>query len=602
MVKVALQVLKLAAFVVAFRLALCLPVYAENVLKPTNSSDEAGQQQVATEPQVRIASFYPQGTYGLFLPGQLVQLTLVLTNASEQPRSVNLFTTVRDFDEQLIHRQQEPLTLEPNTSTEYELLVPAQWKLGFYSVRTEVREGAERLDQVIRSFCVVASPEGPNDPFFGFSVARKRLWMIDALRLIGMGTASIFMDWTREREPGEYDWASKDREVDLLGKAGFRMLGSHQNHQPDYRAHVAPQWELERIKHRRQANQDPYPDEHFEAYGRFVETMVNRYKDQIHTWYLMNEIDKPMRTDPQAPMEYYVKKVKAFAQAAKRADPDCRVVGLGVAGNDATKKPPYPAARRIWAQVHPYLDGFWPHPYAWPRYIGGERRVQIPESFFRKALYDALDMIRPSGKANLGISENGYACPPDTPINSAYGKEMARLTARTMILARSIPEVECILYFTVFECGEGGFAYGLWELEGGGSLVVIKQATPETPVWPRPVVAAYATVARFLSHVSDPHMLQADEEVCGCAFKTDRGWVIPLWTTRQDPAVFEVELPGEIDVYDLMGNRVTRIGPGPVEVNLTDAPVFLVGSQGSYDQVIEGFEAGVARPSSASTD
>jgi len=568
-------------------LAMCLPVSGQD----TATTAEA-------DPPIKITSFYPQGVAGLFQPNEPVRFNLKLAGSEQQKSPVPITITVRNFDGHAVHQQIESVTLKNAPDITHKIFIPGQSKFGFYSVRAEVQseaKDAQPIDQAVSSFCVVQPRKGRNDPFFGVAKPRNKPWMAEALRMIGVGTMPIGAYWhSSEPAPGHYDWSSKDQAVELYRKAGFRLLGFHTAYDPLRGKSRAPEWEKQRVKRRQAAGLDPHDDEHFQAYARFVEQMVSRYKDRIKTWYLTNEIDIPMRTNWEAPMRYYVRRVKTFTQAARKADPHCRVVGIGVAGSDARKTPPYPAARAIWKQVHQYLDGFWPHPYASPRYIRPGRRVRIPETFLRKNLLDALAMIRPAGKSNLGISENGYAIRPDLATESPQARKMAKLAARTTILARSIPELECLCYFTVFKCREGGHTYGMWEIEGSGTYPEHKKLTPDDPKWPRPVVAAYATVTRFLSHTRDPRYLRTHRDVYACAFKKDHGWVIPAWTTLTDPVGFEFQAPSPVEVYDLMGNLQKRAGPGPVQLDLTDAPLFLVGSDRDYETTVTRFEAGTS--------
>jgi len=552
---------------------------------------------------VSIQSFYPHGVKGLFLPGQTPVFTLRLNYSGDKNAPpLQLATKVYDFDQQIVYHKDKKLTLNQVGTSNHELRLPTPAKLGFYSVHGEIRPDPElsKLPPDTKpvtagtSFCVITPPQGPNDPFFGISRFRWRKWMLEPLRLIGVGSLFLRTHWGRETQPGHTDWSATDAALDFYQKSGWNVIGYNPNFAPHKRPGNTPKWELKRIEQRKAAGKDPYPDEHFQAYGRWVQEMVSRYKGRIKTWYICNEIDVPMRTDPITPMEYYVKKVIAFSKAARKADPNCRIAAVGVAGSDADKVPPYPAARAIWKHVHEYIDEFWPHPYASPRTIGPIRPVRIPETFLRRALFDALELIRPYGKDTLGISENGYSIHPDHALEGPYARQMAKLTARTTILARTVPQLKCLCYFTANKTRESGHTYGLWEDQGDGSVRQYKALTKDSPMWPRPVVAAYATTTRFLAHTTDPRFFQPHKEVYGCGFKRASGWVFPMWVTGPDPATVQIDLPAAVEVFDLMGNRVTQAGPGPAELKLTDSPIFIASADpepGPFDQAVARFQA-----------
>ena len=72
-----------------------------------------------------------------------------------------------------------------------------------------------------------------------------------------------------------------------------------------------------------------YPPKNYEAYGKFVKALVNRYKDRIKTWEVWNEPDIWIYW--QGKRDQFAKFIKIAAQAVKEADPDAKVVFPGIA-------------------------------------------------------------------------------------------------------------------------------------------------------------------------------------------------------------------------------------------------------------------------------
>lgn len=72
-----------------------------------------------------------------------------------------------------------------------------------------------------------------------------------------------------------------------------------------------------------------YPPKDFEAYGKFVKALVNRYKDRIKTWEVWNEPDIWIYW--QGTRDQFAKFLKIGAKAVKEADPEAKVVFPGIA-------------------------------------------------------------------------------------------------------------------------------------------------------------------------------------------------------------------------------------------------------------------------------
>ncbi|MFZ2653781.1 MAG: sugar-binding protein [Victivallales bacterium] len=550
-----------------------LPESEVNLLKNV----KAGKEEVS------IHKIYPLGEKGLFIQGEPVVFALEVKNGYAEDKEITLGATVKDFFDETVCKKEVILKLEPLAVSKHQITLPGQKKLGFYSVDMFLKKDMPSLPGRVSSFCIVSPPE-TNDPFFGSSSFRYTRPMADAMRLIGMGTVMVMTGWASvEEEKGVYDWDKMDSEVDFWLSKGFRVIGTVMNQQPDF-SHpwVTPLWARKEAEKRREQGGSPWPEEYFQRHGKFAEKLADHYKDRIKVWYMMNEINIPMRDAAKAEeaMEYYINMVRAFSDGARRADPECKIAGLGVSGaGEINAHPPYPDARKIWGRIHSCLDWFCPHPYPSPRTFGPGLRVPTPESFFRQALLDAVDVVRPNGKLNIGVTENGMSIVRGLPLGSPYQKEWAKYLARTMIIARSVPEMRFLAQFTVNDCEEGLGNYGLWELSGGGSAGAAARAGLE-PAWPRPGVSAYATVSRFLNNVTEPEELNPHKDIFGYAFrKKDGGSIVALWTVSNEPVSFLIESEEEVRVHDLMGNKVKTLSKGTNELFLTDAPLFLVSNE-----------------------
>jgi hypothetical protein len=78
----------------------------------------------------------------------------------------------------------------------------------------------------------------------------------------------------------------------------------------------------------------PVTDEERALFARFVYETVKRYKKYVHVWEIWNEPNITPFWSPKPDVKEYAKLLKVAYEAAKRADPDCTVVGAATAGTD----------------------------------------------------------------------------------------------------------------------------------------------------------------------------------------------------------------------------------------------------------------------------
>jgi hypothetical protein len=92
---------------------------------------------------------------------------------------------------------------------------------------------------------------------------------------------------------------------------------------------------------------------------------------------------------------------------------------------------------------------------------------------------------------------------------------------------------------------------------------------------PRPVVAAYATVARILAGAVDPLELRPRDGFHGYLFSRKDHTVVALWTTAGEPRRVRIAMPADCELWDLMGNA-RALPAGEVELTVGQSPAFLV--------------------------
>ena len=152
--------------------------------------------------------------------------------------------------------------------------------------------------------------------------------IVETVRTLGFKWVRIWDLYWRDLEPekGNWRWDEADRIVKLLRDHHFEIMAiagtfpDHANNAPD---HIRQKW----------VGHNLIPEE-LGPWGGYVEAIVDRYKDDIHTWevwnepywpkYLPGEITpggKAVHATPKQFVDLFV----AGAKAARRADPDARL-------------------------------------------------------------------------------------------------------------------------------------------------------------------------------------------------------------------------------------------------------------------------------------
>ncbi len=165
------------------------------------------------------------------------------------------------------------------------------------------------------------------------------------IRWVRCGAGCTALDWGAiNKAPGVFEWNHADNEVrnscdkykaDLLVILGY-----------------TPKWASSG------PNGEPaYPPKNLSDWSEFVRRIVYRYRNRIKYWEVWNEPDIGFW---QGDIREYADLLKSAYVAAKKADPDCKIVFGGTAGVNI------PFLERIYEHgVANYFDIMAVHPYQW---------------------------------------------------------------------------------------------------------------------------------------------------------------------------------------------------------------------------------------------
>ncbi|MFC1708986.1 cellulase family glycosylhydrolase [Candidatus Omnitrophota bacterium] len=168
----------------------------------------------------------------------------------------------------------------------------------------------------------------------------------EAVKLLNeAGISFVRMDFLWEdveSKKGKFNFQKYDFIVDLLSKKSIRALGIL-----DYSTF----WSADAWNN---------PPKNLDDFAAYVFEIVSRYKHRIKYWEIWNEPDSPIYWQPQDDMKTYTELLKKSYEAAKKADPTCKVVLGGMTSEG------YYAIKSVYANggkdyfdlinIHPFVD------------------------------------------------------------------------------------------------------------------------------------------------------------------------------------------------------------------------------------------------------
>ena len=548
--------------------------------------DEETLRRAAKAPaRIAVESFHPLGQRGLFRAGETIRLPLAVKHNGTTPAALEIAIEVKDFDSVSVTEQTERAVLAGGAVLERTIELPAPPTRGFFCARATVKENGRQVAQSATGFCVI-EPVNQRDPFFGIDPNGLTPDLLEALRWIGVGSLGIHAWWGVPKEAlGDvkgYVRAQVKKQLSPYLESDFNLVG-YLKIDPGFH----PGWVQKETLARRRKGLFPYPDALLEVIGDVAEAEAMAMKDRVRTWIIQEEIDAWVN-NPNAPagsgtceLARHVLMTRIAYERLKKVDPGFVVAGLSVCG-DYRGDPPYQLVRRVMPELRGHLDLLAPDVYC-GAYDFTRDVVTGPEvGRLRQALLATRRVQAASGMGKeLIIAEKGlgvaYHAPPDGPTNKA----MADYTARNLIVARSAAPVK--LYSHYLSAGSS-----LWHIQKRGYPSDDDNPVTDFGMWkrtmdgrrrqhyqPRPVVAAYATVARVLAGTDEPAELPVRDELYCYLFRKKGRTVAALWTTAGGPCPLRIAMPAASEHWDLMGN-VRALAAGEVEITASESPLFLV--------------------------
>ena len=166
----------------------------------------------------------------------------------------------------------------------------------------------------------------PGRPAIGINIFQQQIWwyayQVPLMAKAGVHWIRPWLAWentwnTQEPEQGNWDTRALDaalRRMDAYGQRYQLILFGTPSWMSAGRGWRAPSVDK------------------MDAWSAYVERLVSQYRGRIRCYEVWNEPDLMWPEETRASGEHYVAMLKATYAAAKRADPECVVLGLSAAG------------------------------------------------------------------------------------------------------------------------------------------------------------------------------------------------------------------------------------------------------------------------------
>ena len=522
---------------------------------------ESGQQATAFEPRKGVdAVLVPSGGSPIFVTGGDLWLSLYANNVTV--RDDTLKVVAYDFDDQPHVLTDKPIELKAGYVMK-EGVDLSSLPLGFYRVAIE----GEICHPASSLRIAIVPPMKAKDTAWGINHAFSDPFLMGQAAKCGI---TWYRDWSIkwqhvEPEKSKVDWAVADPQIDRVRKLGLNVL-------PLLPPFPSAEWNSSAPEglggkgYPGTRVRQGYTPKDPASLGAFIESAAAHYKDRCNIYEFLNEPiytdyalpGRPMGKDQPAPykVQDYVDLLKVAAEAMRKGDPSCKVIG-GIAGGPLTY-----TREVIAAGCLKQVDLFNLHIYPGSR----EPETYIGEMDALLALMDQAGGRKPiwiTEFSYYGIDDRPYE--PFTPRANSWAEERlldseaqcAQLTVRFLAVMLShgvekvfihsgasgrlnAPNYECALF------DAGGEPTKLFSALGAFNHIV----------GDRPRCLGYKAIGSSGHAVALTAAGEAE--------------VVLLWDAEESKAI-EAKAPSGSRVLDFMGNPL----PADRPLKLSPSPIYL---------------------------
>lgn len=520
--------------------ARALPLLCMALLCPVS---RAGGSPCSEDIPFRVV--FPGRAHAVFSPAERIRCSVRFPAPSGMSRGLILRYRVTDFyGKETVSSRRADIAV--NDGTAGADIVVDSLPLGWYQVTLEVFDGLKKMNLVNASvpgcrpwftFMVIsAAGNSSSGGAFGINEHFLDERVAHFMRLMGIRWLRTGVLWQFiEYRPNEFDWSRMDNIMALAKEHDLEVLPV---------VAYSPCW-ASRGSGTVETPQCSYSAPRKRYYGRFLEKLISRYRDNVLFWEIWNEPNAYFWVSSE---EEYAALLRHSADLIRKLDEDCGILMGGVSGTS----PEW--IRMLQEKAGGSFDIYNIHPYFYPR---------EPEDKLQVDLNDFWGVASKAADKTVWITEMGI------PTNTASIQDQARQLVRSMVMVLSAGVSRCFWYeLKDAACDEE-------DKEANFGLLF-------SDFSPKPAFVAFTTLSRVLSHAKFERRLPIPSStVYGYLFRKQKESIIVLWTTRERENIRLNNVEGPITITDIMGNeQVLDVSVGAIRLELTNNPSYLQFSDG----------------------
>ena len=529
------------------------------------------------------------GQYGnVFSSGDPVAVSLDGHNRTLVKTAVDVALRIEDYFNRQVHGEVRRLELPGRGHSA--LLWPLPLDRGYYKLFFSWKSGGREHERRIP--VAVIDPYLHSDSVFGVNHAPGTDNNCVQLRKAGVVWAREWaLNWQHvEPEPGQFQFEMTDRHIDRLLGTGMRMVQQLPPFPSAEWNTTAPPEYTERFPgfanfYGRMA----YPPDDPQAFGRYIERVMEQYRSRISIWEYLNEpfytthsfpnvqqLDAATENFPRADFTVhdYIFWLKQMYAGVKQADPEAKVIG-GISG-----RPDLLTKEFFQAGGLNHVDYFNLHIYP------GLRR---PEGYIEPMRQMLSDMeASPSGRRPIWMTEYAYFSADDLPWHPYVVSPDP--WAANRLLRDERQGGDYLVRFAVIMLAHG--VEKIFYHNGAGVSSEVNNAIDNLESWmlayagvPRKAYVAQAVLSQmigaapqFVGRWKKPSRVDnhRTDEVYGYAFQCDGRGVLIVWAPNEDrdPATWSAKIPASVQVFNIAGGSLKQ-----KQIELGESPVYLVSEE-----------------------
>lgn len=412
-----------------------------------------------------------------------------------------------------------PFTLAKGENSAVSLALPEAAAVGYYPATAEIVDAQGQTVKTADAPFVVTDPfPQPAAPgFFGMQEGQLPNCYIPRIGATHLRKYSLIGDW-KWFEPEQGKFRKMTRELEPPEGLDWHLLLSR-----EFLRENIPAWGLT-------------PD------GKMADLkQAAVYLDQLFRQYQGKTWAVNFINEPYLVLRDYPDGADYYAGLLRTAAPIAHKYGLKLMADTESN----PFWDEVWKKAPGCVDVYAPHPYCAPRIIMDDGRyVASPEKGqFAAIMRHESERARRDGKEFL-VGELGYAMGENIHFDSPAAQLHAAFLARMLLIARSYPECQYLIWFTGLDHWEGGpYLYGIWRTANG--------------IRPLPSVAAYTQAVHELDHADEVKWV-LDSDIKILSYRKNGKTAYAVWDATDNAEPLTVNLPQNSSIRSIYGTPLDR--------------------------------------------